>query len=413
MLENELGDTKMKAIEKATQLCVALTVCAGCSSHSNDAPGGTNYALGSVVIDADGNRTTYVQTIDSTAAGPFDNATAIELPGNGVLMGGNKSFYVGLAEEPTWVRYAVDASGKVDEVGRISFLNFGADAIDYGNAIVDAETAVSVLSKPAVAVVWNPTTLKIKGQIDLSSLRREGYELEVWTTVAHDGLVYVPARWSDWDGGRIYPGVSTTIIDPKALTVLGTATDDRCASGGRVVFDAAGYAYVMGDGRNYSIQMFANASGETAPENCLLRIAPGATEFEASYFYRIPALTGGLESIGELEAATQGSGFAFSKMFYPDELPDGVKPVDFAFWSEPAHKMWRLELGVPPTAKEVDGVPFAAIGFSGSALDGKLYSGESSDGQSSVVYELDPATNSAKLSFKMDGYFDGLYELAK
>ena len=84
-----------------------------------------------------------------------------------------------------------------------------------------------------------------------------------------------------------------------------------------MAFDEQGYAYVMGDGRNYSLQMFAHAAGEEAPENCLLRIAPGETDFEESFFHSIGSLTGGLESISELETAVQGSGVGFAKMLIP------------------------------------------------------------------------------------------------
>jgi hypothetical protein len=398
-------------------LAAALLAAAalGCGDGGGGATGETagRYVLGSVVIDADGNRTTYVQTISSLDDGPFTNARAIELPGNGVVMAGERDFFVGLTESPEWVRYSVDEAGGIAETGRLNLLETGEMSIDYGNVIVDAHTALSVFSKPGVAIVWNPSTMKKKGQIDLSSLERDGYELEVWTTTAHDGLVYVPGRWANWDAGKIYPGVSLTIIDPARMQVLGTAADDRCASGGRPVFDAAGYAYVMGDGRNYSIQMFANAAGTQAPDNCLLRVAPGATTFDEGYFYKIPALTGGRQSISELDTGADGSGVAFAKMFYPDQLPADIKPVDFAFWDYPAHKLWRIELADPPTAREVDGLPFAAIGFGGASMDGKLYSGESPDGSKSDVYETDPATNTGKLRFTMDGYFYGLCRLGR
>jgi hypothetical protein len=398
-----------RQILTAVLVVAALPACDGKSSKSETRD--ARYVLGSVVIDTDGNRTTYVQTVHALDEGPFTNANAIELAGNGVVMGGAKSFYVGLTEEPTWVRYSIDDAGHIVESGRMSLLSTGAGSIDYGNAIVDDETAVSVFSNPPLAVVWNPKTMTIRGEIPLAQLSREGYELEVWTTIAHNGLVYVPGRWSDWEGSRIFPRVSMTILDPKTMSIVGTAQDDRCASGGRVVFDAAGYAYVMGDGRNYSIQMFANASGGTAPDNCLLRIAPGQTTFEAGYFYKISSLTGGLQSIGELQDAGLGNGIGFSTMFYPDQLPADVKPVDFAFWDQPAHKMWRLNLTDPPRAEEVQGLAFSAIGFGGSALEGHLYSGQGADGGKTTVYEIDPDTNTAKRRFTMDGYFYGLYAL--
>jgi hypothetical protein len=396
-------------------IAVAAIWTLGACSSDKTSPGssGSRFVLGSVVIDADGKRTTYVQTLDSLDAGPFTNESAIELPGNGVLMAHAGDFFVGLAEEPTWVRYSVAEDG-VRQTGRISFLDYGPPAIDYGNAIVDDETAVSVFSDPALAVVWNPKTMAIVGTVELAELARDGYTLEVWTTIAHNGLVYIPGRWSDWEGSRIFPEVSLTILDPKKLSVVATARDQRCASGGRVVFDKAGYAYVMGDGRNYSMQMFANAGGTTAPKNCLLRIAPGAVEFEKGYFYEIASLTGGLESITELDTAEQGSGIGFAKVFYPNQLPDGVTATDFEFWDVPAHKLWRLSLADPPSAEAVQGIPFSTIGFEGSVLGRRLYTGESTDGgNTSEVYETDPAANTAVRRFKMDGYFDGLYELAK
>lgn len=407
---------------------LVMAAVAGCDSDSSssspgDTPDGntgdggagdgkSTYILGSVTIDADGNRKTYVQSIPTLESGSYTNKNALEIAGNGIVTTHGDAVFVGLAEEPSWVRYSVDQNGKFTETGRLSFMNYGVPYIDFGNTIVDGETAVSVLTGPKVAVIWNPTTMTITGEVDLTFLQKEGYELEVWTTTSHDGLVYIPGRYADWTGGRIFPGVSLSILDPKAKEIKATVTDDRCASGGRIVFDKEGYGYVMGDGRTYSDKMFARAAGGTAKENCLLRIAPGQTTFEKDYFFTIPSLTGGPESISELDTPLQGSGTAFVKMFHEDKLPDGMEPVDFKFWDESAHKLWRIDLGNPPTAKEVEGAPFAAIGFTAVALDGKFYSGESPDkGATSDVYETDPATNKAAIKFKTEGYFYGVFKV--
>lgn len=402
----------LKVLAPRIALATAAALSLGCGSDRGTQARGSRYVLGSVVIDPEDNRTTYVQTIDSLE-GTFNNDAALELSGNGVLMAGGKNFFVGLADEPVWVRYSVDDSGKIAETGRMSLARLGAPQIDYGNAYVDETTAVSVFSSPAVAVIWNPSTMEVTKEISLSQLERPDYSLEIWTTIAHDGLIYIPGRWANWDAGRIFPGVSLTVLDPKAEQVLWTATDDRCASGGQIIFDAAGYGYVMGDGRNSSIQMFANANGQSAPQNCLLRIAPGATNFDPDYYYAIPSLTGGVDSSDELQTAHQGSGYGFSKMFYPDRLPEGVEPVDYQYWSLPVHKMWRIELADPPIAHEVRGIPFSTIGFGGSALGGRLYTGESDDGSMSQVYETNQEANAAELRFSMVGYFNGLYELAR
>ncbi|MES2638162.1 MAG: hypothetical protein V4850_01720 [Myxococcota bacterium] len=389
---------------------LALVACT--PKDAAEAPTGSadGYVLGSVVITPDG-RTTYFQVLpDLDPDGPVTNTNAVEAAGNGVLLTHGHDIFLGLAESPEWVRYTVGEDGTLAESGRMSLAGKGFSYVDYGNAILADDLAVSISTEAAVAVTWNPSTMEILDTIELPHLVREGYGVEVWTTIAEDGLVYIPARWADWEGGRIYPLVSTTILDPRTGTIVGIAEDDRCASGGRIVFDEDGYGYVMGDGRNYAAQMFANAGGETAAPNCILRIAPGETDYEADYHVEIPALTGGYESATELEFASQGSGVAFTWLFYPEELPAGVEPIDFGFWSYPVFKLWKITLGDVPEAEEVDGVPFSVLGFDGASLDDHLYVGLG-DNEVSVIYEVDPDAGTATERFTMDGYFYGLFAL--
>lgn len=374
----------------------------------DDAPKGASdgFVLGSVVITPDG-RTTYFQVVPELD-GEVTNEAAVEAPGNGVILSRGRDVFLGLAESPEWVKYTVAEDGTLAETGRLSLANEGFSYVDYGNVLVSDEVAVSVSSASLVAVVWNPRTMQIVRTIPLPHLQRDGYDVEVWTTVAQDGLVYVPSRWSDWTGGRIWPGVQTTILDPVAGEIVAIATDDRCASGGRAVRGDDGYTYVMGDGRSYSAQMFANAGGDPAPANCLLRIPPGETAFDPDWSVEIPSLTGGLEVATELETPAPGSSTGFAWMFHEDELPDGVEPVDFGFWGYPVFGLWRLALGDEPTAAPVEGVPHGVLGFGGSAVDGNLYVGLG-DTEQSVVYEVSP-DGEARETLTMDGYF---YHLAR
>lgn len=371
------------------------------------------FLLASVVINPGVGRTTYVQTLDSLDDGPFDNRRTIETAGNAVVVAGAEHFFIGMVESPTWHRYSANEAGFIERTGSVSLARLDSGRVPFGNVWVSPEIAVSVLTRKPEAVVWNPSTMKIRGRVALPHLRQDGFKLEAWSTTTHNGLVYIPARYVNWEAERVRNGVSITIVDPRALRVVAIAEDDRCASGGRVVFDDAGYGYVVGDGRNYVIHMYANKAGGTAPDNCILRIPPGGTDFEANYFYTIPSLTGGLQSSTELETAIQGSGIGFAKMFYPDRLPAGVEPFTLGLWDHNAHKMWRIELKDPPTAREVQDIPFSRVGFIGSMLDGKLYSGETQDGRSTDVFEIDPVSGTARKRFTMQGYFNGLYGFAK
>lgn len=368
----------------------------------------TRYVLGAVSIDADGNRISYAQIVDELS-GDFTNDEGLEAQGNAVFMSHGKYFYYGLAESPEWVRYTTEGGFK--ESGRLSFLQYGIDFMDFANVIIDDQTAVSVLTEQYVAVVWNPTTMRIKGEIDLSYLQKDDYTLEAFTTVVHDGLVYMPAKWVNWETLDVLQRVALVTLDPKKLEVISTAEDDRCGAGGRPTFASDGYTYVLGDGRNQSMQEFAAAKGKKSVPNCLLRIAPGETDFEEDFFYEIPSLTGGLDCMTELEGASVESDYAFTRLQYPDRIPDDVDRTMFEHWDVPAYKAWRIKLGDEPKAEEVKGANFTVVGFNGSGVDGKLYSSESEDGSESTVFELDPEKNTSVEKFRMQGYFSGIYPI--
>ncbi|MEL6547719.1 MAG: hypothetical protein AAFQ82_24050 [Myxococcota bacterium] len=402
------GEGESERLDPSPRDNSVCLVAAGCDSEIANP-----LLLSSVVINGDGSRTTFLQLIRSFDDGPFDNSTALEIQGNAFVMATEGVFFVGLEEEPTWVRYTVDNNGRVTQDGQLSLLRFGARRIGFANAYVSPTVAVSVIEDEASAVVWNPTTMLESNEIQLPDLvPPRGFTLESFTTTTRNGLVYIPGRFADWTNGRIFQDVRLTILDPAAGEVVATAQDDRCASGGRVVFDDEGYGYVMGDGRNYSNHLFDTLGGETAQDNCILRIPPGGTDFEQSYFHTIPSLTGGLQSITELETASPGSGIGFAKMFYPDELPSGMAvDATFGFWEARAHKLWRIELADPPVAEEVSGIPFSTVGFDGSPIDGLLYTGESMDGVDTDVFAINPTNNSATQQFRMKGLLEGVYPL--
>jgi hypothetical protein len=372
----------------------------------------TLYSLGSIIEDADGERTTYVQTITSLDIDQATNAEAIELPGNGIHLAHGGHVFLGLDEAPTMIRYTPDASGTLQENGRLSFTTLGVTSVGFGNAFVSDRKAYMVSEQQYVAAVWDPEAMELITSIDLSYLEKDGFDVEFWTVTYYQGRVYIPVRYTNWGDRIVDQSVTLVIIDAEADTILATATDSRCYSGGRPVFAPNGDAYVMSDGRNWSAQLFATMNGDPVPANCLLRIRAGALEFDPDFLVEIPSLTGGLEVATELETGLDGSGVAFAKMFYPDEVPAEV-PLDdnFEFWQEPAFKMWRIELGDTPSAMPVEDIPFSALAWEGASVDGKLYTGESPDYTSSLIFEIDPAANRAVPLFEMEGTFYGLRKL--
>src|SRR5689334_8161909 len=110
---------------RAALLVSVLAACGGDDPTATTPIDGPLYALGSVVIQPDGRRTTYVQTLSSLDVTRVDNTRAVEIPGNGTLLIHDGHAFVGLAEEPTVVRYTPDAAGVLREDGRVNFLREG------------------------------------------------------------------------------------------------------------------------------------------------------------------------------------------------------------------------------------------------------------------------------------------------
>lgn len=368
--------------------------------------GPKRYVLGAVTIDADGNRVSYAQIIEKLE-GHYTNRAGIEAAGNAVFLAQGNNFFYGLAERPVWVRYT-NKDGRLEKNGELSFATYGIKNMTFANVVVDADNAVSVLTDSYKAVVWSPSQLRIKGEVDLGFLKRDGFEIEANTTTTYQGKVYIPVKWVNWTAGEVLQKVGLVILDPAGLKVLATAEDERCAAAGRVVFDARGYGYMMADGRNSSFQTFAAAKGKPSVPNCILRIAPNGTDFEQNYFFSVPDLAGGRDSMTEPETAALGTGQGFFLLKYEDRIPAGIDRVNFAHWSVPAYKSWRVTFGDVPKFDEVQNTEFTVVGFTGSAAGGKLYTGVSPDGAKSSVSEIDPATNSATAKFTMDGYFSAL-----
>ncbi len=368
------------------------------------------FLLGSTV-QTDQGRTLYVQALPELT-GHIDNSHALEIPGNSEVLYLNGHAYIGSSEAPTFTRYKVESDYSLTEESVVDFSGHGWPAISYGNVIVDDETAVSVSATLFEAIVWNPTTMTVTGTVDLSHMQTEGYGLEIHKTTTANGLVYVPGRQSDWTNYRIGREVAFTVIDPVAMEVTADIRDDRYHSSGQPVFDADGNAYIMADGRNYTAQALARFAGAEVPANGFLKVNAGETSFDADWSYDVMALTGGHESITQLIAAEPGSGIGFAKVLYEENLPEDVDWSGFAWWQEPIGKFWKFDLTTePPTATEVQGVPFSGIGWDPQPVGGKLYAGEAVDLSTSKIVMIDPETNTATELATTDGLMSDLHGL--
>jgi len=391
-------------------VCAAIAVLPGCG----DGGGGTKadsatelHSIGAIVQNPEG-RTLLVQTLRNLDE-DLDNSAALEFSGNSRHWAHGGAVYIGLAEEPTIEKYVPDEGGTLSLSGRVSFLSYGLASIPAGHLFLSDTKAYLFAEGQYEVIVWNPLAMEIDGEIDLSELQLDGFDIELWTPSALGDHVYVPLRYVNFDAGEILHQASVIQIDAAHDEVVGVAHDDRCVGAGEPAVTGDGIAYVLADGRSYLAQVYATARMETPPTNCVLRILPGETSFDPDFHVEVPSFAGGRDVATSLW--NMGGGVGFAKMYYPEQVAAGADTSGFNFWFNPAFKLWRIELGDDVSAQEVEGAPFAMAAFGGVSMDGSLFIGETQDGATSTLYEVHPDTNRAEARFEMQGVMRDLYRL--
>jgi hypothetical protein len=388
-----------------------LPLCAACSGSPDEGPRPLGeddplYSVGSVVQDTEGNRTMYLHTVSSLDQ-HLDNTDGIEIPGNVRHWAHDGAVFIGLDEEPTLTRYRPDVSGALVEEGRVSFLDYGLPGIPAGFAFLSDRKAYLMSEVGYEVIIWDPREMTITGTLDLSAYQVEGYSVELWSATVVGDLLYVPLRHADFVAGVFVEEVAVIVIDHTTDAVVGVARDERCVAASQPMLGDDGYVYVMGDGRSYLLQVYAMASGEEPPHNCILRMKAGEATFDPDFFVDIPALTGGPDAATPLWGAP-GS-VAWARLFHAEDVPPGTDASGFAFWSIPAFRLWRFELGDTVVAEPVEGVPPGFVDFGGSVVDGHLFAPVSAEPTSTTVYEISP--EGALERFTMDGLLRDIHRL--
>ena len=394
----------------------AIILLFGCSDDAEGAggtggvgPDDTLFSIAGIVIQPAG-RSLFVQTI-SELSGSYGLEDAIEAPGNSRHWAYDGAVYIGLAEAPILVRYVPDEAGDLVVDARLSLQRYGVSSIPAGIAFISSDKAYLILHEAAIMLVFDPSTMQILGEIDISSLAKPDLSLETWMVTHHEGRLYVPVRHIDAVAFLIDPQVSVAIFDTETDSLIAVAEDDRCVAASQPAVGPDGAIYVMGDGRNYLTQLIAMQRDLEPPSTCVLRIPEGETSFDPDFYVDVATIAGGRDAVTAMWQVAGDRSSAFAKMYYPEELPPDADLTGTNLWSYPVFKLWRLELGDTLTAAETSGQPFSLVDFGGVPVDDSLFFGISPDSATTTVYRVDPTTNSATAAFEMTGLLRGIYRL--
>ncbi|MEM7137714.1 MAG: hypothetical protein AAF500_14115 [Myxococcota bacterium] len=288
-------------------------------------------------------RTSFLQLIASPDQERVTTDNAIELPGNArVFVDGNR-IYTGSAEAPVIQRWFAETDGSLTPGERLSFAATGLNAIPFGNNFISPDKAY--LFDRFRVLMWNPTTLTLAGEIDLSSLVMPEFVPEIDPGILRGDLLFAVVQQQDF-AGDFNRGIQVVVIDTTRDEIAAVLEDDRCiGSFAGMALAEDGSIYVLGD--NYLLRHWFV---DDLPPSCLLRILPDAPEFDPEFFVDFNAAVGGQPCVGLFY---RGDGLFLTNAV--DETLSTVDPRDapLTFLNEPVSTWWEIDIADPVSGREL------------------------------------------------------------
>ncbi|HVK75938.1 MAG TPA: hypothetical protein VM734_21550, partial [Kofleriaceae bacterium] len=340
------------------------TGLAACGGGDDDDGGGTGPLTGPVFVVAnevytDDSSTTYVNVLDSLDIDQVDYTKAIEIAGGrATIATTNGWLFVAPPDEPVIIRYEIDGARKLVETGRVSFANYGLDAIwvdEWGNTFISPTKAYLTNSDDGTALVWNPTTMEITGEIaPLQDLVRAGTTINSSPSVVRGDRLYRAIFWSNWQAWETSTEQYVAVYDTTTDRMIDLVPESRCPGlSNRVARDEAGNLYFSNWVHNVSETLVRGA-----PKSCAVRISAGADRPDADWTLPYADVTDGREAA---MFSYIGDGKAMLNVFHDeratyDENTDPSALIGTANW-----RLWNID-PVAKTGAPVEGLDWMAGG---------------------------------------------------
>jgi hypothetical protein len=316
-------------------------------------------------------------TLDYTKAFEFGEAYAS-------IHGG--FVYISDREAMTITKHAVTSDLKIEAKGTVSLQGLGVAFAGIGWVgdqpyVVDAESAQVVRFNP------NDMTLIDSTPIPEAVLVRDGITGGSWSwnPVERDGRAYFGWSWMDYDAGKSASVVALASFptSPAAPVFAEPVVDTRCkVNDGFPFLDAAKNIYVVGLGS------WAPELGQERDPSCVVRIRPGATNFDPEYFLDLLAV------VGARDIATSWPMAVGSKLlvqYWPESVP--APAADEEWWERSVLELAVVDLAAKTSVRVTGVKPGTSMSYFSLELDGERYvqvydlTGDLSD---STLYRVTP-----------------------
>ncbi|MEM8894918.1 MAG: hypothetical protein AAGC88_10095, partial [Bacteroidota bacterium] len=183
----------------------------------NDLP--PAYIVQNTVQAPDAPRTIFLNVL-SDLTDEIDLADAFEFNGNSRVRVFNGKVYIFDSEQVQVIKYSIDANNVLVEEDRFSLAQLGAEGFLGIIAFVNDEYALVLANGLDQFVIWNPTTMELRGTINRPDDSPDNFSISNIGTVgvSPDGKVFIGVSGFGF-GAPNTPGARVMIVDPVAGSV--------------------------------------------------------------------------------------------------------------------------------------------------------------------------------------------------
>lgn len=337
--------------------------------------------------------------------GEVDYTAALELGELVNVHAMGDAVFVHQPDDATVRRLVVGEGAAITDDQTISFAAYGVSGFSGDMVYVSEERAYFVDEAAAEIVIWNPATLEVLGSAPIADdvLVRNGLPAQISRGPAVGGHGFVAASWRNWDTLEYHDAAALGVFDSSSLQPeLQIIEDSRCASTVTTPFDGGdGFVYLVSDAA-LGFDALANPT-RTQKALCVLRMRPGATEFDPSFFVDLGAALG---SPGFYAAHPMAEGKLLVNTWAPDVSLDVVTdPADSSwYWEYPPYFEYAIVDLATGTAAPVAGIPRAAVQWSLTLrVGGGTYVQTYRDDTGSDLHRVEPDGSVARVLSNRQG----------
>jgi len=389
-------------ISRASIVTLSLAA-AGCGDDATKKDGASAalYAFASQVSTPDGS-TTYVALTNQVPERELSLDTALEVSGYGDIVAFDDKLYITDGENLRITKNRTEGNQLIEE-DSISLKDRGITFLSEP-LFVDSKHAYVVNGDQYSVIEFNPETMRITGEHDISGLKLEGWgsEFRRGFVRASDGKLFLQWAYNNRREEFLNDFV-VGVFDTKKKT-LDVLKDDICSSSAAFggFFDETGDLYLIAD----SFGGFTFFGNDEPKSDCVLRIKHDQAGLDPNYRFIPSEAMGGLAPWGLYYA---GNGRAYTTAVDPAGLANYGSVFEFIF--APVHEGYTLDLA-QMSAKKIDNMPPDAVGFKSVTVDGVALIPRSTaaaevyevDDIRTTVYTLSADGSQATERFKMAGY---------